>query len=60
MSNGKGSERLHARTRAPDFADRWAATFGRAPVQLLKGQKIEAVENRAEFWPTLDATPESP
>jgi hypothetical protein len=57
---GKTDKRLHARTQAADMADRWEATFGRAPVHLLKGQKVEAVENRTEFWPSLDAPPETP
>lgn len=26
---GKTDKRLHDRTTAPDFADRWVATFGR-------------------------------
>ncbi len=27
--SGKTDKRLHDRTKAPDMADRWAATFGK-------------------------------
>ena len=35
--SGKTDKRLHDRTKAPDMADRWAATFGK---QLAETDKV--------------------
>ena len=67
--SGKGDKRLHARTQASDFGDRWAATFGgqrsgksaaiRAAYEAHEGPKI-LLSADGTTLARLDATPERP
>ena len=50
---GKTDKRLHARTTAPDFAARWAATFGAPPAAGV-------AENPAYARQLLDAAERAP
>lgn len=54
--SGKGADRLHARTQAPDFADRWAATFGQNARQPLDFGQNARIMQECQPSEVIDST----